>query len=125
MKHILNFNFILIALISATTLFNFTGCKKKHDTIVKIHVRDASNSPVSDANVRLYVKVTGGMQTPVLDKSATTNSSGDAIFNFNDVYKSGQAGVAVLDIKAMKDGLVGEGIIKIEEEKTSEETVFI
>jgi hypothetical protein len=37
----------------------------------------------------------------------------------------GQAGVAVLDIKAQKLNKIGQGIIKIEAEKVNEETVFI
>jgi hypothetical protein len=54
-----------------------------------------------------------------------TNSSGEAIFNLNDVYKKGMAGVAILNIDARKNGLKGEGIIKVEEEVTSEATVYI
>ncbi len=34
-------------------------------------------------------------------------------------------GVAVLNIEASKDGAVGQGIIKVEQETISEETVFI
>jgi hypothetical protein len=33
--------------------------------------------------------------------------------------------VAILNIKATYNSLVGEGIIKVEEETTSEETVFL
>ena len=54
-----------------------------------------------------------------------TDASGKATFNFNDVYQLGQAGVAVLNIDATKDGKTGQGIIKVEQEETSEETVFI
>jgi hypothetical protein len=57
--------------------------------------------------------------------TALTNSEGKATFNYNDVYQLGQAGVAILNIKATYDSLVGEGIIKIVEETTSEETVFL
>ncbi len=46
-------------------------------------------------------------------------------FDFTEFYKKGQAGFAVLDIEAFKGGLNGEGIIKIEEETTSEETITI
>ena len=57
-----------------------------------------------------------------LMKLSTTGGGGTATFNFNELYKSGQAGFAVLDIYV---GGVLVGIIKIEEEKTSEETVII
>jgi hypothetical protein len=48
-----------------------------------------------------------------------------ATFDYNYLYKPGQAGVAVLSIKVEKDDKSGIGIIKVEEEKVNEETVFI
>jgi hypothetical protein len=51
--------------------------------------------------------------------------AGEAIFNFNEVYQLGQAGVAVLDIEVEKGLLTGQGIIKIEAETTSEQIIFI
>jgi hypothetical protein len=61
----------------------------------------------------------------VLYDTTLTNSDGKAVFNFNDVYQLGQAGVAILNIEATLNTAIGEGIIKVEEETTSEETVFI
>lgn len=119
---------VVFAIAGAGVLLSSTGCRKKKDTIAKIYVRDVANEPVSGATVRLYGQDTNnsdGDQVVALDKTATTNASGEATFNFNDVYQLGQAGVAVLDIDAQKDGMSGSGIIKIEQEKTSEETVFI
>lgn len=115
--------FILLAIASAGV---FSGCRKKKDTIAKIYVKNWSNELVEGATVILYGKST--INTPanvVLYDTTQTNSSGVAVFNYNDVYQLGQAGVAVLDIKAYKDGAQGQGIIKVEEETTSEETVFI
>jgi hypothetical protein len=54
-----------------------------------------------------------------------TNGTGKASFDFSDYYQEGQAGFAVLDIEAKKGSLEGEGIIKIEEMKTNDETVVI
>jgi hypothetical protein len=54
-----------------------------------------------------------------------TNGTGKVSFDFTDYYQEGQAGFAVLDIEASKGSLEGEGIIKIEEMKTNEETVVI
>ena len=103
------------------------GCRKKGDTIVRITVRDVSNAPIPNAMVRLYGQST--MDQPpgaiTVNDTAYTNSSGVAIFDYNDVYQLGQAGVAVLNIQARKDGMTGTGIIKVEEETTSEETVYL
>jgi len=103
------------------------GCKKKKvDTIAMVYVKDASNNFVPNARVILYGKST--LEVPkevVLFDTAYTNESGEASFNFNDVYQSGQAGVAVLNIDASKGTAFGQGIIKVEQEKTSTETVFV
>jgi hypothetical protein len=96
------------------------------DTVAHIYVKDETNASVSNAMVVLYG--TNTQQTPqqvaVFD-TAYTNVSGMASFNYNDIYQLGQAGVAVLDIKAQKQNMIGQGIIKIEAEKINEETVFI
>lgn len=102
------------------------SCRKKQDTIAKILVRDANNQPVYNARVIVYGQSTTNQASSVtLYDTAMTNSAGEAIFNFNEVYQLGQAGVAVLNIDAEKGGLVGQGIIKVEQEATTEETVFI
>lgn len=100
----------------------FTGCYKKKDTIAKVKVIDASGLVVSSANVRLYYE---GDRAPRenLNQSAKTNSSGVATFNYNDFYELGQAGFAILDIDV--NGATKVGIIRVEEEKTSEVTVTI
>ncbi len=107
--------------------FSSTGCRKKKDTIAIIYVRDAANQLVSGAQVVLYGQSTQPNQAVnvTLYDTTTTNTSGEAKFNFNEVYQLGQAGVAVLNIEASANGLSGEGIIKIEQETTSEETVFV
>lgn len=127
MKSIFSSAFLILSIAVSTALLS-TGCRKKKDTIAKIYVRDAANNPVAACQVILK-----GVSTTIPNNSANvtlydtteTNASGEAIFNFNDEYKLGQAGVAVLNIVAKKNGLIGQGIIKVEEEVTSEETVFI
>lgn len=120
--------FILLAIIVAQT---FTSCRKKKDTIAHIFVRDEAGNPVEDATVILYGTPTG---PPVgqeyegfvnLKDTVQTNSSGLAVFNLSDVYQSGQAGVAILDIEAFKFNRSGDGIIKIEPETISEQSVII
>lgn len=111
---------------AAISILVFTGCRKKKDTLAIISVRNASNQPVSGAQVILYGQSTTGQQALVdLYDTTTTNISGDATFNFNDVYQLGQAGVAVLNIKAVKNGSVGTGMIKVEQETTTKETVYL
>lgn len=113
----------IIALVSVSAL---VGCRKKGETIAKIYVRDASNQSVANARVVLYGQSTTGQPSSVvLFDTTLTNSAGEAIFNFDDVYQLGQAGVAVLNIDVVSGSMVGQGIIKVVEETTSEETVFI
>lgn len=119
-------NAILMAVIVTMGVFMSSGCRKKKDTIAKIYVRDVANVPVAGCQVVLKGESTTNQPASVvLFDTTTTNSSGEAIFNFNDVYQLGQAGVAVLNIEATIGTMSGQGIIKIEEETTSEETVFV
>ncbi|MFT6923695.1 MAG: hypothetical protein ACJA1C_002710 [Crocinitomicaceae bacterium] len=100
-----------------------TSCRTKDDTIAIITVRDANNNPVANADVRVYSTGTSGVNS--IDDLAQTNSSGEAFFNYNDEYQLGQAGVAILDIEVTKDAETSHGIIKIEQEATTLETVYI
>jgi hypothetical protein len=122
--------FIVVALIVAQT---FTSCRKKKETIANIYVLDEFSNPVKDATVVLFGTSTGepfgtpdgtqGLNT--VRDTVLTNGSGLAVFNLSKLYQAGQAGVAILDIKAFKLSKSGDGIIKIEPETTSEETVII
>ena len=117
---------LLVTFIALMGIGFSSGCREKKDTIAVIYVRDAANDLVSGAQVVLYGQSTTGQPANVaLYDTTVTNLVGEARFNFNDVYQLGQAGVAVLNIEASKDGEDGQGIIKIEQEVTSEETVFI
>jgi hypothetical protein len=125
MNHLLQRStlFIIIALLGIS--FS-SGCRKKEDTIARISVRDETNALVPLAKVILYGKSTTNQPSNVvLYDTAYTNLAGVADFNFNDVYQLGQAGVAVLDINASLNNKSGKGIVKIEQETTSTETVFI
>jgi len=109
---------ITLVFLIILTITSLSSCKKK--------VADTASLFVESAMVVLYGENTTGMphQVVVFD-TAYTNSQGMAAFDYNYLYKSGQAGVAVLSIKVKKDNKNGIGIIKIEEEKVNEETVFI
>jgi hypothetical protein len=118
--------FGLITAIAFLGVFFSSGCRKKKDTIAIIYVRDVANQLVAGAQVVIYGQSTINQPANVVLYDTTlTNTSGEAKFNFNDVYQLGQAGVAVLNIEATFGAAVGEGIIKVEQEVTSEETVFI
>lgn len=115
---------ILTAIIATTIVLG--SCRKKADTVARITVRDTANMVVPGAQVILLGKSTTDPIQPVVRRdTALTNSSGVATIMYNDVYQLGQAGVAVLDIRASKGALFGEGIIKIEEEVENTATVFV
>lgn len=113
--------YLLAALLLTASVF--TGCYKKKDTIAIVKVVDESSSPVSNARVIIYGSGTQG--TVTLRDTAFTNSAGEAQFNLNDVYQSGQAGVAIVDVEVSKDGDFAYGIMKIEQEETTREVVTL
>lgn len=117
----------VMALLIAPT---FVGCRKKEDTIAKIYVRGTSNEAISGATVELMPTSTTStpgqsINTDHFPMTSTSNSAGEAIFNFNEVYQLGQAGVVVIDIDVQKGAATGQGIIKVDQETTTEEIVFI
>lgn len=117
---------LLFAFVAVLGVALSSGCRKKADTIAIIYVRDVANQLVSGAQVVLYGQSTTNQPANVVLYDTTmSNTSGEAKFNFNDVYQLGQAGVAVLNIEAYLNGAAGQGIIKVEQEVTSKETVFI
>ena len=117
---------LAILYLLVITSFIFSSCNKKINTTANIYVRDETQALVNNAMVILYGENTTGLpnQISVYD-TAYTNTQGLATFDYNYLFKPGQAGVAVLSIKVEKDDKSGIGIIKIEEEKVNEETVFI
>jgi hypothetical protein len=120
------YSFLLIAILFGLGTVTLMGCNKKKDTIAKIYIRNADNALVSGARVVLFGQSSEGQQGKVnLADTTKSNAAGEAIFNLNEVYQKGQAGVAVLNISATLGTATGSGIIKVVEEVTSEETVFI
>lgn len=101
------------------------SCKKPADTVGVVTVVDSNNSPVSGASVKLLGVDSQGNPGGRIDVTETTGSDGKATFNFNDLYKRGEAGFTVLNVYATYDTLGAQGIIKVEEEKTNEATVTL
>ena len=115
----------LLSLLVITSI-SFSSCRKKIDITANIYVRDETNALIDGAMVILYGENTTGLPSQiVVFDTAYTNANGVAFFDYNYLFKPGQAGVAVLNIKVEKEDKYGIGIIKIEEEKVNEETVFI
>lgn len=120
--------FMMGGIFAGMMLIAVSGCKKDQQTIATITVVNADGEAVPGASVRLYAVSSETPPPPQevrFDTTQVTNGTGKVSFDFTDYYEEGQAGFAVLDIEASKGSLEGEGIIKIEEMKTNEETVVI
>ena len=116
---------ICLLIVMLSTL---SSCNKEEETIATVQVFNSFGAPVTGATVRLKGEATAETDfVPEIrfDTTQVTNGNGKVSFNFSDFYKQGQAGFVVLDIVATKGSLEGTGIIKIEEEETTEETVTI
>lgn len=114
----------LLTLVATAALF--AACNKEKPTTATITVQDEDGSIVPNAYVKLYANPTFPLGDPTrLTQEKMTDSQGRASFDYTDFYKQGQAGFAVLDIVSFKDSAVGQGIIKILEEETNEETVVL
>ena len=115
-------NVLVVALLATL----FAACNKEKPTTAVIIVKTADGTPVHEAHVKLFANppLPLGDQTR-LNKEGFTDGAGRAEFDYSDFYEKGQSGFAVLDIVCTKDTLIGEGIIKIVEEETTEEVVFV
>ncbi|MBN9294842.1 MAG: hypothetical protein J0G96_12770 [Flavobacteriia bacterium] len=118
--------YILFVLVFVVAFF--TGCKPKKDTVAKIYVYNNTNKVIPECRVVLWGKASPdgkGQENVVIYETAYTNSAGEAVFYFSELYQKGMAGVAILNIEAKKGNYNGSGIIKVEEEITNEATVYI
>ena len=127
MKRVIKLSSVILGAILLVASFSLNSCYRKQDTIGKVHVVNASGNAVGGAIVRVYIDPTSvpNPDPNRIDMTLTTNSSGTATFNFNDFYKDGQGGFAVLDINASQGTLLGTGVIQVEQRTTSEETIVI
>jgi hypothetical protein len=128
MKATRSFQIVFGFLFLAVSTLTFSSCVKEEPTIAVVRVIDANGDPVQGATVRLYGSPS---QTPpppnaiALDTTFITDATGTVTVDYSEEYKLGQAGFAVLDIEAYKGALYGVGIIKIEEQETTEVTIEI
>jgi len=118
---------IFVMLVAILTVGMMTSCRKESPTVAVITVVDTSGTVFSGAKVRLYPIPTINPHPGItIDDTLISDSDGKATFDYTDRFNLGQAGFAVLDIEIWSgDTLSGTGIIKVEAEETSEETVVL
>ena len=130
----LNLKNIFSVLLLITIAFVFNSCEKNTETTVKIIVRDAYNSLVVGASVVIDADPDTSVDPGSINinntyRAQTTDYKGEAKFNFSDLYKPGSAGVAILDVEVQygssTGGQTGTGVIKIEPEVETVETIYI
>ena len=109
----------------ALTATIWQGCKEPADTTAVITVLNNSDVPQVGALVTVIGVDSQGQPGGRINQENTTDGAGKATFNFNDLFKRGAAGFAVLDVRVELDTLFGTGIIRVEEEKTNETTIRI
>lgn len=119
MKKLLKVSLVMMMFVGIAT--SLSSCYKKKDTTAVLTFVDANDDPINGLEITIdYSDVpTGKVHREGLDQTATTDGSGKCSFNFNELYKSGQAGVFVLDVYA--NGSV-VGILRVEQETKVEET---
>lgn len=104
-------------------LFSLSSCYKENDTTATVEVlRAVDSTAVGGIDVRLYFD---GSER--IDTTLRSSSAGKISVDFTEEFKAGQGGFAVLDIDLFYNDTIGEakvGVIKIEEEKDNEQTVY-
>jgi hypothetical protein len=117
----------LILMLTSFLSLGIFSCRREAPTVAVITVVDTSGAVFEGAMVRLYPTPTINPHPGIIiDDTLYTNTDGQATFDYTDMYNLGQAGFTVLDIEVRSgDSLNGAGIVKVEAEVTSAETVVI
>lgn len=117
----------ILLTFSLSLIFVLQGCYKKQDTILKVYVRNSNGQIVAGANVKIYAEPTdtSKQNESIINFNDNTDEKGIVSFNLNELYESGQTGVAILKAKAGYLNLAGENIVPITEEKTNETFIEI
>ena len=116
----------LLALISMIII---SSCRTEGNTIAIVSVVDEDGYAVSNAMVVLLGTPTVSPHNEVVrNDTVYTSATGTSTFDYTEAFQLGSAGFAVLDIIVEKTDtsgalLEGRGIIKVEEETTSEEVI--
>lgn len=107
---------ILSAALLASVFVLTTGCPKNTECKAKIKCQDQNGAPVKGADVLLYANIKPNVDGDIKARGVT-DSNGEVNF----VFKL----PAIFDIKATVATQTATGIIKLEEGKTSEETLTV
>jgi hypothetical protein len=99
-------------------IMTLSSCYKTSPTSLRVEVKTELGSAVAGAIVEVKgvppENVDGNLI--IVDYEEATNGNGIAFFNLDDIYKPGQSGVAIVEVKAQKLGLVAEETVNLIEE---------
>lgn len=107
--------FLSLALLAGAFALT-TGCQKNTECKANIKCQDKNGDPVKGADVNLYANVKPGVDGDI-KAHGKTDENGKVSF----VFKL----PAIFDIKAAVNTQTAQGMIKLEEGKTSEETLIV
>lgn len=110
----LSFKILSAALLLST--FAFTACNKDKSCKANITCKDQNGAPVKGAEVLLYANIKPNVDGDI-KAHGVTDDNGKVSF----VFKL----PAIFDVKATVATKTVQGIIKLEEGKTSEETLTV
>lgn len=111
----LSFKLLSLALLAGTFVLT-TGCPKNTECKAKIKCQDQNGAPVKGAEVLLYANIKPNVDGDIKARGVT---DGNGVVNF--VFKL----PAIFDVKATVSTKTVQGMIKLEEGKTSEETLIV
>jgi hypothetical protein len=99
-------------------LIALSSCYKTNPTTLSVSVKTGSGAAVSGAIVQVkgVPPENSDGNSLLVDYEEATNGNGIAFFNLEDIYKPGQSGVAILEVKAQKAGIAAEAIVNLVEE---------
>lgn len=111
-------------------MFIFVSCHKIDPT--KATITAVSEAKVPMANVWVVIRAQSTQGVPAngnLSDSAFTNAKGQIEFDYSEVYKDGQAGVAILDLNGIiisgADTLEGKSYVQLEAGSNKAATIIM
>ena len=107
-----------LACLLGFLLMMLSSCYKTSPTSLSVEVKTELGSDVTGAIVQVKGVTPENLNGNliIVDYEEATNSNGIAFFTLDDIYKPGQSGVAIVEVKAQKLGLVAEETIHLIEE---------
>lgn len=102
------------------------SCYKQKDTMLEITVFTNDGNPVSGCIVQVFAEPTvNNGNNSTLNLDGLTDTKGFITFNLNAFYKTGQNGVAIIKIRAIKTQLEGEKVKEVIQEIITSENIII